>query len=460
MAINLPQYKPKLAITGKIKNGLNVPVLDGQGNQAFYDSGKKKMRPKQLDHFLVTTNARDENDNLVVDGFVMKQLHDAHLADPDGKIRRIPVLVHSDDIEEVFPTTLLAYKGKGLACRGDGEKAERWTVERGARIGASKPVSCPCPWLTNEPKGDDPICKGHGALRVSIALPTTITLGSIYEYRTTSVISIPKISGALMHVQSEIGTLVGTPMWLVLRPELVTPKGQAQKTVYSSFLELRGSDLIQLQQAAVARVQAAQSVQRIAGRRELLGLPAPSEESDEEAAAIAAEFHVTDDEIAVAGRDYDPATGEVFDKQRDPSNPQQSAAKAGPKPSGASSSGAGATQAAGVTPPSTVSQETKMAPDDPARREIANLLTKLAKMRGIDDANMGAARKEILAEVTTSECGQAIVYGDLTATTGFKVARGLQLMIKKREILEQGESGPEPEPEAGQPEPADDEIPA
>lgn len=458
MPIKLPQYKPKLAITGKIKNGLNVPVLDGQGKQLFYDSGKKKMRPKQLDHFLVTTNARDENDNLVVDTFIMQQLAEAKLADRDGKIRRIPVLVHSDEIEEVFPTTLLAYKGKAMACRGDGETAERWTVERGARIGAPKPVSCPCHWLT-DPQGDDPICKGHGALRVSIALPSTITLGSIYEYRTTSVIGIPRIAGALMHVQTEIGTLIGTPMWLVLKPDLVTPKGQAQKTVYSSFLELRGSDLVQLQQAAVARVQAAASVQKIAGRRELLGLPAPSEESDEEAAAIAAEFHVVDGETAVAGRDYDPTTGEVYDKPREQKAAQQSKPSPGSGPIAGQGNGSKST-----VPPSPAPQESPMAADDPARRAISKLLTTLAELRGIPDSEMASARKEILAEVTHAECGAGILFGALTTTTGFKVARALELMIMKRKQLDDGESASSDEQddqdEQDDPPPPSDEIPA
>ena len=94
--------------------------------------------------------------------------------------------------------------------------------------------------------------------------------------------------------------------------------------------------------------------------------------------------------------------------------------------------------------------------DDPARREIANRLTKLAELRGVPPTSMGDARKEILAEVTLSECGHEIVFGDLTATTGFKVTRGLDLMIKKREQLEKGES----EGTATDPEPADDEIPA
>jgi hypothetical protein len=470
--IKLPQFQPKLSESGRIKNGVNVPVTDKAGKQLYDDRGRPKMRPAQLDHFLITTMQKDpQSGNFIVDEQIMAALKsNPEVVDADGKVRRIPIFVHSDDIEEVFPTRLALYEGKVARCSGNGEKAERWTIQKGARVGQPQEIECPCSYL------DDGSCKAHGILRCSIALPSAITLGSVYAYRTTSRIGVPRILGGLCHIQAEIGTLVGIPLWLVLKPELVTPEGQSQKTVYTTYVHLRGADIIKLQQHAIARAQAAKDVQAIAGRRVLLGLSAPADdEEDEVEQDHASEFHPED---LKAGKDFDPKTGEVFDTTASdkPSGPVPASQmkpgdtgyKTEPKP------GAERLTPPDTPPPSTrktdpalpavdkdgkpvqteLAKHTEMATvgfddilpkDDPLRVRIATELTNLAELRGADSNSMAQLRKELLAEATKETCGEAVPFGKLKLGHGMKVVDRLTKLIEaeQRKLIAEGESDDE-----------------
>lgn len=445
MAIHLPQFQPKLATAGRIKAGINVPMTRN-GKPVLDDKNRQKYYPKALDHFLITTNRKDpETGNFIVDEEIMKALRDAPgIADSDGEIRKIPGFLHSDEIEDVFPTRLAWYDGRVARCQGDGQEAKRWTIERGARIGDPKQIKCPCEQLENGS------CKAHGILRMTIALPRTITLGSLYEYRTTSVIGIPRILGGLMHIQEEIGTIVRAPIWLVLKPELVAPEGQAQKTVYVPFVHLRGDDILSLRQQAIESKRQAEEVQAVAGRRILLGLPAPAseDEDEDEQASVAAEYK--------PGKDYDEVTGEFYGEvvgTSAPSVPVRADTESPPPPAAVPASqlpkntsgyvtqnsepkpGSERLSAPGTPPPSTVGTQTQIPlagasdpsdppdlnallmslPEDAAQRvRLPHMLTKLGELRGLSGKDLDKGRKEILAEFTERAAGKPVTFKALT----------------------------------------------
>ena len=74
--------------------------------------------PRKDDHFTVTTLHRDKDGALIPDKALMAEL--AQYADPDGKIRQLPVCLLSDDLEDVIQTAWVWYVGKKVAARSDG----------------------------------------------------------------------------------------------------------------------------------------------------------------------------------------------------------------------------------------------------------------------------------------------------------------------------------------------------
>src|SRR5262245_10037567 len=103
----------RLAEGGKIKIG-------GLGPERQKQSGQGTWRPPvKLDHFLVTKTTRDDEGDLALDDALMEAL----AKDADGKVRAIPIVLHSDALDEVFPTSYALYAGRKLFCSGDGETA-------------------------------------------------------------------------------------------------------------------------------------------------------------------------------------------------------------------------------------------------------------------------------------------------------------------------------------------------
>jgi len=282
-----------LAEAGKIKIG-------GLGEERPLRGGGTWRLPESHDYFTITKLERDDG-NLIVDQGVMRALAAAGYASEDGRIRRLPIILHSDDIEEVFPTALVRYSGKQLACRGDGEVATQWEIVDGARTGRSKEVQCPCSALEPNERGERR-CKYSGILHCSLALPGYGLIGSVYKWRTTSQISCGRIRKHLKEILRAVGALRGVPhLTLVVQSIEVKPKGQRAKVVPVCHIDL-------CEQVAVAQraaIEAARIRNELAG-----GLPAelspavlelelPGDEDAIEAEYVAQEFH--------------PETGEVPD---------------------------------------------------------------------------------------------------------------------------------------------------
>jgi hypothetical protein len=274
---------PRVAETGKIK-------LGGLGQERQKHGGGTFRMPVKYEDFVITKTYRNAAGDLVRDAELMASI--AH--DPDGKLRSIPIVLHSDEIDEVFPTQYARYAGKKLHCSGDGKTAVRWEFvkdDKGimTRTGESKQMECPCPFLTD---GDDkrgPSCKPHATLYCSLAVSGLAVAGAIYTFRTTSIITIQSILGSLMQIKKMTGMLQGLPLHLVVQP-VRTEKA----LVYCAHIELRAKDVIEAQRTALESAKMRGTlIGEVAdlNRSYRAMLTAPADEFDEEQGEVAAEFY-------------------------------------------------------------------------------------------------------------------------------------------------------------------------
>ena len=285
--------EPRLAEGGKIKIG-------GLGQSRTAASGREYRQPIKLDHFILTGTTRTPAGDLAIDAALTAALLDAGFGDGDGKLRRIPIVMHSNEVDEVFPTTYACYGGRRLACRGDGEKATRFEIKDGRHTGNTKPMPCPCSGLAGcTPRaGSSPCdkfaCKPHGTLHCSIALPGHAVAGSVHKWRTTSIISIQQMLGSLAQIRQAVGVLRNVPLQMIVRPATVTPEGQNATTVYVCHLELRAQDVLAMQRNLLEQEDMRKRITGQSGPdpgyRALIAAPASDTETDDEQEEVAAEF--------------------------------------------------------------------------------------------------------------------------------------------------------------------------
>jgi hypothetical protein len=285
---------PRLAEAGKIKIG-------GLGTKRTSREGKEFRVPVKYDHFVITGTQRDTHGDLELDTALMDALEKG----ADGKLHAIPIVLHGDDIDSVFPTSYALYTGKKCACRGDGERATRREIKDKEFTGKEKEIVCPCDYL-NADQG--PKCKPNGKLYCSIAAPGSAVAGAVHIWRTTSIISIQQMIASLEQIKNVCGTLRGIPLWLLVRPVTVEPPGSGPITVYCCHVELRVSDIEEVQRRALERAKIRRALGGDDGAyRRMLTAPG-DEETHEEMAEIEAEF-------------YNTETGEVVVDPKAPAGP-------------------------------------------------------------------------------------------------------------------------------------------
>ena len=306
----IKNLKRSVALTGHIKIG----------NKGEERQGRSGMwaPPQKLDHFLVTKTYRegDHNSNFVVDDAIMGALVAGGFADADGKVRRIPIWLLQDEVDLVYPTAYVAYAGRSMACRGDGEQATRFISPDGEVLAEPVQVPCPCERLEKDLVGNRR-CKFSGILHCALRLPGHAVIGSVYTHRTTSEISVSQVFTHLGDILEITGTLRGLPLMLVLRPQQVSPGGKP-KTVYVTHVDLC-EELVIAQRGAL---EAANMRRELAGNllatREADYRPTlqlPGGESAEEQAEVAEEFYpdaVIDSPMAAAVGNFTPPA-EVLD---------------------------------------------------------------------------------------------------------------------------------------------------
>jgi hypothetical protein len=245
----IKNLRPTLAEAGKIKIGGLSSKKTRSGHRL----------PEKHDSFTVTTTQRDEKGDLIQDARIMEALGESP--------KEIPIVVHSDRIEEIFPTRYARYQGRALACSGDGETA---TDKHGELLG------CPCEHLAKKR------CKPSGTLYCSLALPGHAVAGAVHKWRTTSMISIQQMIGSLQHIEQMVGVLRGIPLTLRMGPIQVSPGG-TETTVYVCWVELRAADVYAVQQQALETERqrtALQAALRIGSNPDYRELVAASESAE------------------------------------------------------------------------------------------------------------------------------------------------------------------------------------
>jgi len=279
----IKSLRPRLAEAGKIKIGGLGPSRKSRS------SGKTFRPPVKYDHFKITGTTRDENGDLIPDVELMEAVAKISKDPTDDKIRAIPIVLHSDSIDGVFPTSYALYTGKKCFCRGDGERATRREIKDNQYMGAEKTIDCPCDFLKSRR------CKPNGKLYCSIAAPGASVAGAVHVWRTTSLISIEQLIGSLAQIKSICGTLRGVPLWLMVKPVTVEPPESGPITVWCCHIELRAADIEEIQRKALQSARTRALLEAAdENYRKILTLPGVNE-TDTEQAEIEAEFYSEDD---------------------------------------------------------------------------------------------------------------------------------------------------------------------
>lgn len=277
--------KPRLTELGKIKIGGKSPDVRKTAN------GAEWRAPVKFDHFLITTLDRSPSGDLLTDKALMEVLaHD--FADDDGKIRRLPIAVLSNEIEDIMQASYVWYVGKRVAARSDGKILTKFYD---GKEWLAQPVQTE--WHSeNLGKRDargNRFFKVHATFNCAIAIRNS-KWGGVYKFRTTSQITASQLYGSLIEVKQLTGSILrGIPLRLVIRPMQVTPDGKPT-TVHVVHCELVGDDLLSIQRMAMERASQellmAKTLEksRIEYRR-LLTAPG-YDETPQEQADIAEEF--------------------------------------------------------------------------------------------------------------------------------------------------------------------------
>lgn len=275
-------------------------------------AGNSWSPPEKWDHFKIMRSFRDVKDRMVADDELMAQLERDGMTDPDGKLRQIPIQVLSNDIDDVLQCAYLWYSGKKLAARYDGEQVT-WYCDIKKKVWLEKPVievmsldefkEKRLPMADNS---GNKFFKLHSIFNCVISAQNA-RWGGVYRFRTGSDISARQLLGSLETLRDLTGGILrGIPLRLVLRPITVNPLVKGSKvttTVYVVHVELRASDLIDVQTKAIelAKFELSNQHTRVEYRKLL---SAPGEyESEHEQANNAMEFGNEDEEQVVAAPD-------------------------------------------------------------------------------------------------------------------------------------------------------------
>ena len=277
--------KPRLVELGAVRIGT-------LGDERQSAKGTTYRLPQKLDHFLVTTNMRDDHDRLKNDDALLKQLQDDY-GDADGKLRRIPIVLLSDRLEDNLRCAWVYYAGKVCLARSDGEQLWKYgDLKTGKLFDEPQVQKWSDKFLEAELHGK-PIFKKHTSLEFMIDSPRA-RWGGVYRFRTTSEITGDQLYGSLLHLKRLTqGVLCGIQFMLVVRPVVVTPDGKPT-IVYVCHVEWCGAHLMDLQAKSleIARFHRAHRLEIIEIQRELGSHPDPGEgESDAEQAEIQQHFH-------------------------------------------------------------------------------------------------------------------------------------------------------------------------
>ena len=230
-AMMIKNLCPGLMEMGKIKIG-------NKGQVRKSASGSDWQAPQKLDHFLITTNERGQDNNFMLDQSLHKVFGDAP--------KSIPVRLIYDDISLNFATRYICYYGKTVFCSGDGEEAQRLQTDKVTY----KTRTCPCERqdpkfagdvVNGQVKAGQGKCKINGIL--SVIIDGAQSVGGVWKFRTTSYNSVVGILSSLALIQRITGgRLAGIPMNMTVSPKTVAdPIKGSQQTIYVVGLQYAGT---------------------------------------------------------------------------------------------------------------------------------------------------------------------------------------------------------------------------
>ena len=276
--------RPALPERGKIKIG-------GHGELRQGKSGPYRL-PVKYDHFVVTSLAKDANDNFAPDLELMRVIAERTGQDAT-RLTRLPVRLLYNDPELNFASRYAAFDGKAVWCAGNGE-----TAQRIGRDGQYQQCKCPCPNLDAKyaaSPASGPKCKIAGMLNVLIDGAPGV--GGVWKFRTTSFNSVDGLTASLMFLAGVTGgQLANIPLDLVVGPKQVADPSGKPQTVYVVGLVFRGT-VDELRDAgyrsALDQAQAGQRIINIEheARRLLEGPPPTQVFAGEEPAEVADEYY-------------------------------------------------------------------------------------------------------------------------------------------------------------------------
>lgn len=180
--MNPNEFKPRFSKIKGLSDRRRLPRL-GMIRLGLKAKSKKtgKEYPREVDYFVVPNEVERECGE---------------------KPKELDVMIPINDIETVFP---MAYKhygaSHGLKCSGNGETAYRVNPETNEMM----EVPCPCQLL------DEGQCKQSATLNIMIP---KVSVGGVYQLRTSSYNSIIDIQSGLDYVAALIGRFAMVPLKL------------------------------------------------------------------------------------------------------------------------------------------------------------------------------------------------------------------------------------------------------
>lgn len=251
---------PQLCECGKIKIGKKGEMTESKRGNNF-------RPPQKLDHFIITTMQKTDDDDFVEDAEIMAKLG------PDCK--EIPVMLLYDKPHMNFVTSLAYYNSAKCQCRGNGEVAIK---ADGTQIECDPET---CSFATQKK------CKPNGVL--SVVLQDAPRVGGVWKFRTTGWNSIRNLMSSIEFIHGLTGgRLAGLPMMLTLQPKsTVIPGSNTRTTIYMVNIEFRGT-MGELLNKAATRLATPEQISQIEAKAaEMLALP----ESPEECQDVQEEFY-------------------------------------------------------------------------------------------------------------------------------------------------------------------------
>ena len=241
----IDKLRPRTVETGKIK-------LGGKGAERPTKSGGKFRLPVKYDHFVITGLNRDAAGNLAPDMALMASLAEEGYADPDGKLRQIPVVFLSNDIHDIIQSAWLWYGGKKIIGKSDGETVWWYANPQKPEERYEQPRQAK--WEQRYEGATDP--KGNRLFKLNTTLNCIIASkqanwGGVYKLRTTSQISAEQLVGSIRQLSMLCGGHIkGVPFRLRMRPMAVTPNGQPS-TVYVVHVDMPAETMLEVRERAL-----------------------------------------------------------------------------------------------------------------------------------------------------------------------------------------------------------------